>query len=141
MDPWYKVASPRKEVREGRSFNPDEFAIALEQVVAGTAPKDYTDPKEFFRRTFLTESLKRLLVGGVFLSEGIQKFLFVSELGVGRFARIGIPAPELMGPFVGAVEIVAGLLVLSAVLVQTLTPTPAAPPTSCNAAGVHGSGW
>jgi hypothetical protein len=37
MDPWYKVATPRKEVREGRSFNPDEFAIALEQVVAGTA--------------------------------------------------------------------------------------------------------
>jgi len=41
MEPWYKVATPRKEVREGRSFNPDEFAIALEQVVAGTAPKDY----------------------------------------------------------------------------------------------------
>jgi len=38
MEPWYKVATPRKEVREGRSFNPDEFAIALEQVVAGTAP-------------------------------------------------------------------------------------------------------
>ena len=36
MDPWYKVALPRKEVREGRSFNPDEFAIALEQVVAET---------------------------------------------------------------------------------------------------------
>ena len=30
MEPWYKVATPRKEVREGRSFNPDEFAIALE---------------------------------------------------------------------------------------------------------------
>jgi hypothetical protein len=29
MEPWYKVAMPRKEVREGRSFNPDEFAIAL----------------------------------------------------------------------------------------------------------------
>jgi len=38
MEPWYKVATPRKEVREGRSFNPDEFAIALEQVVAGTGP-------------------------------------------------------------------------------------------------------
>ena len=43
MEPWYKVAMPRKEVREGRSFNPDEFAIALEQVVAGTAPDDYKD--------------------------------------------------------------------------------------------------
>lgn len=45
MDPWYKVVTPRKEVREGRSFNPDEFAIALEQVVAGTAPADYKDPE------------------------------------------------------------------------------------------------
>jgi len=44
MQPWYKVATPRKEVREGRSFNPDEFAIALEQVVAGTAPEDYRKP-------------------------------------------------------------------------------------------------
>ncbi len=32
MEPWYRVVTPRKEVREGRSFNPDEFAIALEQV-------------------------------------------------------------------------------------------------------------
>ena len=36
MEPWYKVATPRKEVRQGHSFNPDEFAIALEQVVAAT---------------------------------------------------------------------------------------------------------
>jgi len=41
MEPWYKVAMPRREVRDGRSFNPDEFAIALEQVVAGIAPEDY----------------------------------------------------------------------------------------------------
>ncbi|MCW5982022.1 MAG: hypothetical protein KIT09_28310 [Bryobacteraceae bacterium] len=34
MESWYKVATSRREVREGRSFNPDEFAIALEQVVA-----------------------------------------------------------------------------------------------------------
>jgi hypothetical protein len=39
MEPWYKVITPIKEVREGRSFNPDEFAIALEQVVACTAPE------------------------------------------------------------------------------------------------------
>ena len=38
MEPWYKVATPRKEVREGRSFNPDEFAIALEQVVSREGP-------------------------------------------------------------------------------------------------------
>jgi hypothetical protein len=48
VEPWYKVATPREEVRAGRSFNPDEFAIALEQVVAGTAPEDYRDPAKFF---------------------------------------------------------------------------------------------
>jgi hypothetical protein len=58
MEPWYKVATPRKEVREGRSFNPDEFAIALEQVVAGTAPEDYRDPAQFFSRTVFTRALR-----------------------------------------------------------------------------------
>src|ERR687887_1874894 len=58
MDPWYKVATPRREVREGRSFNPDEFAIALEQVVAGNAPEDYRDPEKFFSRTCFTRALK-----------------------------------------------------------------------------------
>jgi len=57
MDPWYKVVTPRKEVREGRSFNPDEFAIHLEQVVAGTAPEDYRDPAKFFSRTCFTRAL------------------------------------------------------------------------------------
>jgi hypothetical protein len=57
MEPWYKVATPRKEVREGRSFNPDEFAIALEQVVSGTAPEDYRDPAQFFARTCFTRAL------------------------------------------------------------------------------------
>src|SRR3989441_3592459 len=58
MEPWYKVATPCKEVREGRSFNPDEFAIALEQVVAGTAPEDYRDPAQFFARTCFTRALR-----------------------------------------------------------------------------------
>src|SRR4051794_34661910 len=57
MDAWYKIATPRKEVREGRSFNPDEFAIALEQVVAGTAPEDYRDPEKFVARTCFTRAL------------------------------------------------------------------------------------
>ena len=56
--PWYKIATLRKEVREGRSFSPDEFAIALEQVVAGTAPEDYSDPAQFFPRTCFTRALK-----------------------------------------------------------------------------------
>ena len=58
MDPWYRIVTLRKEVREGRSFSPDEFAIALEQVVAGTAPVDYRDPAQFFSRTCFTRALK-----------------------------------------------------------------------------------
>lgn len=57
MEAWYRIVKPRIEVREGRSFNPDEFAIALEQVVAGTAPEDYRDPDKFFSRTYFTRAL------------------------------------------------------------------------------------
>ncbi len=57
LKPWYRVATLRREVREGRSFSPDEFAIALEQVVAGTAPPDYRDPVQFFSRTCFTRAL------------------------------------------------------------------------------------
>lgn len=54
----------------------------------------------------------RLLVGAVFFMEGLKKFLFPEQWGAGRFAGIGIPAPHVMGPFVGAVEIICGLLVI-----------------------------
>src|SRR6266699_2231248 len=57
MEAWYKNTTPRAEVREGRSFNPDEFAIALEQVAAGKGPDDYRDPVKFFSRTVFTRAL------------------------------------------------------------------------------------
>lgn len=60
----------------------------------------------------------RVMVGAVFLSEGIQKFLYSSSYGVGRFEKIGIPAPEIMGPFVGVVEIAAGALLLAGFLTR-----------------------
>jgi putative oxidoreductase len=56
--------------------------------------------------------LIRIAVGAIFLSEGIQKFLFPADLGVGRFVKIGIPAPHIMAPFVGVCEIVFGLLLI-----------------------------
>jgi putative oxidoreductase len=62
--------------------------------------------------------LIRTAVGTVFVSEGIQKFLYPAALGVGRFAKIGIPAPELMGHFVGVVEILCGALVLAGLLTR-----------------------
>lgn len=62
--------------------------------------------------------LLRLLVGCVFLSEGIQKFLFPQALGVGRFIKIGIPAPQFFAPFVGTVEIVCGALLIVGLLTR-----------------------
>ena len=64
-------------------------------------------------RTAKAVVLVRILVGWVFLSEGIQKCLFPDTLGVGRFAKIGIPWPHAMAPFVGTVEIICGSLVLA----------------------------
>jgi putative oxidoreductase len=56
--------------------------------------------------------LIRILVGWVFVSEGIQKFLFPATLGWGRFAQIGIPHAHILAPVVGAVEILCGALVI-----------------------------
>jgi putative oxidoreductase len=71
-----------------------------------------TFPQDSRRRLSLAILLIRILVGWVFLSEGIQKFLFPATLGAGRFAKIGIPAPQFTGPFVGAVEIVCGVMLI-----------------------------
>lgn len=57
--------------------------------------------------------LIRLMVGAVFVSEGLQKFLFPADLGPGRFERMGFPTPEIVGPFVGTAEVVFGVLVLA----------------------------
>jgi putative oxidoreductase len=54
----------------------------------------------------------RLMVGEVFLSEGIQKFLFPDTLGIGRFIKIGIPLPVITAPLVGVFEIVCGIFIL-----------------------------
>lgn len=65
-----------------------------------------------------TTILIRLIVGAVFLSEGIQKFLFPDELGAGRFAKIGLPSPEFLGSFVGTFEIICGALILIGLLTR-----------------------
>ena len=65
--------------------------------------------------------LIRLLVGFVFFEEGIQKFLFPAVMGAGRFARIGIPAPNVMGPFVGLIEIACGALLVLGLLTRLAT--------------------
>ena len=56
--------------------------------------------------------LPRLIVGLIFLSEGIQKFLFPELLGAGRFEKIGFANPEFLASFVACFEIVCGTLML-----------------------------
>jgi putative oxidoreductase len=66
----------------------------------------------------LASLLVRLMAGSVFLSEGIQKFLFPDALGVGRFIKIGILFPSFTAPFVGVVEIICGMLFLVGLFTQ-----------------------
>ena len=76
-----------------------------------------------FNKIFQTDSSKttiliRMIVGAVFLSEGIQKFLFPALRGAGRFEKIGLPSPEFLGAFVGAFEILCGALILIGLLTR-----------------------
>lgn len=59
-----------------------------------------------------TTILIRLMVGAVFLSEGIQKFIYPSVRGAGRFEGMGFPNPEFFAPFAGSLEIITGSLIL-----------------------------
>jgi len=64
LKPWREVTTPHTDVASGR-YQQAEFAADLWQVHMKEGSDEYRKPDEFFRRTFLTESLKRLLVGGV----------------------------------------------------------------------------
>lgn len=68
--------------------------------------------------TSIPALLIRVLVGWVFLVEGILKYLWLDDLGVGRFETIGIPVPHFTAPFVGLVEIVCGALVIIGLLTR-----------------------
>lgn len=77
----------------------------------------------FWRKLLATDRqasvvLIRLMVGAVFLSEGVQKFLYPGLRGSGRFQDIGIPSPEFFGPFVGSFEVICGGLVLLGLLTR-----------------------
>jgi uncharacterized membrane protein YphA (DoxX/SURF4 family) len=64
--------------------------------------------------------LIRLMAGGVFFWEGILKFVYKNQ-GVGRFTKIGIPAPHLMAAFIGGLEIVGGLLLMTGLLTRFIS--------------------
>ena len=59
----------------------------------------------------------RLMAGGVFFWEGLLKFVYVNQ-GVGRFTKLGMPAPDMTANFVACVEIVGGLLLLAGLLTR-----------------------
>jgi len=63
--------------------------------------------------------LLRLMAGGVFLWEGILKFVFANQ-GVGRFTKLGLPAPELTANFIGILEIVGGILIIAGFLTRLI---------------------
>lgn len=60
LKPWYKVVTPREDLREGRPLDASEFAVHLDQVRDGRAPAVYQNPEHFFERTFLTRGLSSL---------------------------------------------------------------------------------
>ncbi len=60
LKPWYKVVTPREDLREGKPLDASEFAVHLDQVRDGRAPADYQNPERFLERTFLTKGLTSL---------------------------------------------------------------------------------
>src|SRR4051794_10674513 len=60
LKPWYKVVTPREDLREGKPLDASEFAVHLDQVREGLAPVDYQNPERFFARTYLTKNLTAL---------------------------------------------------------------------------------
>ena len=57
LKPWYKVVTPREDLREGKPLDAAEFAVHLDKVRDGNAPLDYKDPVRFFERTYMTQNL------------------------------------------------------------------------------------
>jgi putative oxidoreductase len=81
-------------------------------------------PKQLVRWTFTppldgprATILVRMMAGGVFLSEGILKFVYPNQ-GVGRFTKLGFPLPELTADFVATLEIVGGIMLLAGLLTR-----------------------
>ena len=62
LKPWYKIVTPREDLREGRPLDASEFAVHLDHVRDGRAPAVYQNPAEFFDRTYLTKNLRDLSV-------------------------------------------------------------------------------
>lgn len=89
MKPWYKVVTPREDLREGRPLDAAEFAVHLDQVREGRAPEDYRIPERFFARTYLTRNLTALAVEVIRRLSGITTetsavFNMTTQFGGGK---------------------------------------------------------
>ena len=60
LKPWYKIVTPREDLREDKPLDASEFAVHLDQVRDKRAPEVYQNPARFFERTFLTKGLSGL---------------------------------------------------------------------------------
>lgn len=72
MKPWYKIVTPREDLRDGKPLDASEFAVHLDHVRDGRAPAVYQNPSEFFERTFLTKNLGELSAQVVRRLSGIK---------------------------------------------------------------------
>src|SRR5690349_484966 len=72
IKPWYKVITPREDLREGRPLDASEFAVHLDQVRDGKAPPVYQNPEAFFERTYLTTNLSGLAVEVIRRLSGVK---------------------------------------------------------------------
>src|SRR4051794_28704147 len=89
LKPWYRVVTPREDLREGRPLDASEFAVHLDQVRDGRAPADYQKPERFFERTYLTRNLVGLSAEVVRRLSGIHTetsavFNLTTQFGGGK---------------------------------------------------------
>ena len=75
LKPWYKVVTPREDLREGKPLDASEFAVHLDQVREGKAPADYQKPERFFERTYLTKNLASMSTEGM----GERRLLSIAD--------------------------------------------------------------
>ena len=92
LKPWYKVVTPREDLREGKPMDAAQFAVHLDRVQDGTATKEYTNPEEFFARTFLTQNLLDLSTQVVRRLNGVTTetssvFNLATQFGGGKTHR------------------------------------------------------
>src|SRR5207244_7036418 len=89
LKPWYKVVTPREDLRDGRPLDASEFAVHLDHVRDNRAPADYQEPARFFDGTFLTKNLTELAVSAVrrlsgFKVETSAVFNLTTQFGGGK---------------------------------------------------------